>query len=124
MPLYEYHCDSCGKTIEVIQKFSDEPLTVHKDCGGKLEKLISRSAIQFKGSGWYVTEYGKGGVIPKNPESKNSEAKSDSGGESKPTETKTVETKPTGDGGTTTVTTTTTTTSAASPAPSSPAKPV
>ena len=120
MPLYEYHCDSCGKTIEVIQKFSDEPLTVHKDCGGKLEKLISRSAIQFKGSGWYVTEYGKGGVVPKN-----SEAKSESGGDSKPTETKTTETKPSGDGGTTTVTTTTTTTPAASSStPSTPAKTV
>jgi putative FmdB family regulatory protein len=57
MPLYEYACHRCGKTIEALQKFSDAPLTVHEDCGGELEKLISRSAFQLKGSGWYATDY-------------------------------------------------------------------
>lgn len=57
MPLYEYCCKSCGKKIEVIQKFSDDPLTVCEECGGKLEKLMSAPAIRFKGSGWYVNDY-------------------------------------------------------------------
>lgn len=57
MPLYEYECAQCGKRIEKIQKFSDPPLTKCEKCGGKLEKLISSSAIQFKGTGWYVTDY-------------------------------------------------------------------
>ena len=57
MPLYEYKCQSCGETFEVIQKFSDEPLKTHPNCGGEVERLISRSALKFKGSGWYVTDY-------------------------------------------------------------------
>jgi putative FmdB family regulatory protein len=61
MPLYEYTCDRCGKTIEVLQRYSDEPLTVHEACGGALEKLISRSAFKLKGSGWYATDYASGG---------------------------------------------------------------
>ena len=61
MPLYEYKCQSCGETFEVIQKFSDAPLEVHDKCGaGPVERLISTSALQFKGSGWYVTDYAKG----------------------------------------------------------------
>jgi putative FmdB family regulatory protein len=60
MPLYEYKCKSCGKTFEVIQKFSDAPVKVHEKCGGPVERLISPSALQFKGSGWYVTDYGNG----------------------------------------------------------------
>ncbi|MBZ5593285.1 MAG: zinc ribbon domain-containing protein [Acidobacteriia bacterium] len=59
MPLYEYKCESCGETFEVIQKFSDEPLKVHEKCGGgPVERLISPSALKFKGSGWYVNDYG------------------------------------------------------------------
>ena len=64
MPIYEYRCHQCGKTFEVIQKFSDQPLAVHEDCGGELERLISPSAFQFKGSGWYVTDYGNGKSKP------------------------------------------------------------
>ncbi len=57
MPLYEYACHRCGKTFEVIQKFSDQTLTVHEDCGGTLERLLSVPTLQFKGSGWYVNDY-------------------------------------------------------------------
>jgi putative FmdB family regulatory protein len=59
MPLYEYKCSGCGKTFEVIQKFSDEPLKTHPECGGPTERLLSLSALQFKGSGWYVTDYAR-----------------------------------------------------------------
>src|ERR1700730_5608809 len=69
MPLYEYKCDSCGDVFEVIQKFSDQPLSVHENCGGVLERLISTSALQFKGSGWYVNDYGKGNSKEPKPKS-------------------------------------------------------
>ena len=59
MPIYEYECAKCGTTIEVIQKFSDQPLKKHKGCGGALTKLISAAGFQFKGSGWYVTDYAR-----------------------------------------------------------------
>ena len=61
MPLYEYECQECGERTEVIQRMSDVPPTICADCGGKLKKLISAPAIQFKGSGWYVTDYGRSG---------------------------------------------------------------
>ncbi|MGA2117178.1 MAG: FmdB family zinc ribbon protein [Bryobacteraceae bacterium] len=60
MPLYEYCCDGCGKTFELIQKFSDEPLTVHGECGGEVHRLLSAPTLQFKGTGWYVTDYARG----------------------------------------------------------------
>lgn len=59
MPIYEYSCDKCGNVIEWMQKFSDPLLTNHKDCGGTLTKLISRSAFHLKGDGWYVTDYAR-----------------------------------------------------------------
>lgn len=59
MPLYEYQCARCGQRIEKIQKFSDPPLTKCEECGGPLERLLSSPAIQFKGSGWYVTDYAR-----------------------------------------------------------------
>ena len=59
MPIYEYECSKCGKTIEVLQKFSDKPLEIHEGCGGALTKLISAAGFQFKGTGWYVTDYGR-----------------------------------------------------------------
>src|SRR3989442_14208305 len=61
MPLYEYKCADCGGLVEVIQKFSDAPLTVHEACGGRLERLISPAGLQFKGRGWDVSGYAKGG---------------------------------------------------------------
>jgi putative FmdB family regulatory protein len=59
MPLYEYECDVCGHRFEVIQKFSDAPIEKCPVCGGPVHKLQSAPAIQFKGSGWYVTDYAK-----------------------------------------------------------------
>ncbi|HTU45078.1 MAG TPA: FmdB family zinc ribbon protein [Bryobacteraceae bacterium] len=61
MPLYEYQCDECGEHFEVIEKFADEPLTRHEKCGGPVHRLLSAPALQFKGSGWYITDYAKGG---------------------------------------------------------------
>lgn len=62
MPRYDYKCETCGIIFEVKQRFSDEPLTVHDNCGGRLERLISASALQFKGSGWYINDYPKSGA--------------------------------------------------------------
>jgi putative FmdB family regulatory protein len=62
MPLYEYKCQSCGAVFEVRQKFSDEPVAVHKECGGAVERLISTSALRFKGSGFYVNDYARKGT--------------------------------------------------------------
>ena len=59
MPLYEYQCDSCGNRFERIQKFSDPPVDKCPTCGGVVRKLISSPAIQFKGSGWYITDYAR-----------------------------------------------------------------
>ena len=82
MPIYEYKCIECGQHLEKMQKVSDAPLTVCESCGGKLEKQISLSGFQFKGEGWYVTDYSKkSGPTPeksKKSESAESTAKSDS----------------------------------------------
>jgi putative FmdB family regulatory protein len=59
MPLYEYECESCGHRFEVIQKFSDAPIDTCPKCGSKVHKLMSSPAIQFKGTGWYITDYAK-----------------------------------------------------------------
>ena len=61
MPLYEYRCESCGDRFEVMQKFSDDPLRVHEGCGGPVARLLSPPALQFKGSGWYITDYARKG---------------------------------------------------------------
>ena len=57
MPIYEYKCVECGTHLEQMQKVSDAPLTICENCGGKMEKQWSRSGFQFKGEGWYVTDY-------------------------------------------------------------------
>lgn len=59
LPLYEYKCKKCKRRMEKIRKFSDPPLTICEMCGGELVQLLSSPAIQFKGSGWYVTDYAK-----------------------------------------------------------------
>ena len=61
MPIYEYECKKCAHRFEVIQKVSDAPLKKCEKCKGKAERLISSPAIQFKGSGWYVTDYARKG---------------------------------------------------------------
>jgi putative FmdB family regulatory protein len=59
MPLYEYECTRCGHRFERIQRFSDQPVKKCPECGGKVEQVLSAPAVQFKGSGWYVTDYRK-----------------------------------------------------------------
>lgn len=94
MPLYEYRCSKCDSVFEVLQKFSDAPLTTHEGCGGSVERLISAPGFQFKGSGWYVTDY-KGSGKSTETKSANGEKKSEGTSDSKPasSETKT-ESKP------------------------------
>jgi putative FmdB family regulatory protein len=85
MPLYEYNCHRCGKSFELRQKFAEAPLTVHEGCGGEVERVIFASALQFKGTGWYVTDYGRGGKLPSaNGSNTKSESKTESKSESKP----------------------------------------
>ena len=81
MPLYEYRCERCGKHFDVLQKFSDEPLKIHEECGGAAERVLSPPALQFKGSGWYVTDYAKSGSS--SPANGSSESKSETKPESK-----------------------------------------
>lgn len=88
MPLYEYRCDRCDETFEVMQKFSEEPLATHDKCGGPVRRLISVPAIQFKGTGWYITDYaragnnGSNGKNGNNGDAGSSAAKSDSAAKS------------------------------------------
>jgi putative FmdB family regulatory protein len=84
MPLYEYECDACGRRFEVIQKFSDPAVEVCKHCGkGPVQKLMSSPAIQFKGSGFYITDYAQKGKSDSSAAGSSStsgdSAKSDSG---------------------------------------------
>jgi putative FmdB family regulatory protein len=64
MPLYEYQCEKCGHRFEKIQKFSDKMVKKCPKCGGRVEQMISAPAVQFKGSGWYVTDYAKKSTAP------------------------------------------------------------
>ena len=81
MPLYEYVCGSCKKKTEVIQRVNEAPLKVCPHCGGKLKKAISAPAIQFKGSGFYITDYARGsssgGESGEKSSGEKSESKSD-----------------------------------------------
>jgi|SRR5581483_6445144 len=81
MPLYEYKCDRCGDVFEVIEKFSDPPLQEHAGCGGHVERLLSAPALQFKGTGWYVTDYARNSGS--NGKSSKSEGKSETKSETK-----------------------------------------
>lgn len=71
MPIYEYECLNCGKQCEVIQRFSDEPLSICPECGGHMHKLISQTSFILKGTGWYVTDY----ASPERKKAKESECK-------------------------------------------------
>ena len=88
MPLYEYQCDACAHRFEVIQKFADPPIDVCPKCGGAVKKLLSSPAIQFKGTGWYITDYARSGKSEGGSSPASSETKTDTKQETKP-ETKT-----------------------------------
>ena len=75
MPIYEYKCAECGAHFEKMRKVTDEPLKVCENCGGKLEKQLSLSGFQFKGEGWYVTDYSKKSSGGKETKSEKSEKK-------------------------------------------------
>jgi len=95
MPIYEYVCQKCHRKTEVLQRLSERPLKICPHCGGKLKKAFSAPAIQFKGSGWYVTDYarakkeekqapsGKSESEPKATESKSGESKKEKHAEAK-----------------------------------------
>jgi putative FmdB family regulatory protein len=87
MPLYEYECDECTHRFERIQKFSDPLVDVCPSCGGHVRKLLSSPAFQFKGTGWYITDYAK----KNNTDSSKDDAPK---GESKVGESKAGESKP------------------------------
>jgi putative FmdB family regulatory protein len=91
MPLYEYRCHRCEKTFELRQKFAEAPLTVHEGCGGEVERIIFPSALQFKGSGFYVNDYGRGKSRRTN--GSNANAKSESKNESKDSKSESRESK-------------------------------
>jgi putative FmdB family regulatory protein len=78
MPIYEYRCQKCGQHLEVIQRFSDRPLSSCKSCGGPLTKLISQSSFRLKGSGWYLTDYARKGARPDGKKEASKPAASDS----------------------------------------------
>jgi putative FmdB family regulatory protein len=88
MPLYEYECKKCHHRFERIQKYSDPHVKKCPDCGGKVEQVVSAPAVQFKGSGWYVTDYAKkssasGSSSSSNGDSSDSSGKKDEKKESK-----------------------------------------
>ena len=103
MPIYEYECQSCGRRTEMLQRMADPPLTVCENCGGELKKLISSPAFQFKGSGWYVTDYaGKKGAPSSDSKESKSSGSSEGGSSSSSSESsaaKPAESKPSGSGG-------------------------
>jgi putative FmdB family regulatory protein len=96
MPLYEYECKKCGHRFEKIQKFSDKMIKKCPDCGGAVEQVISAPAVQFKGSGWYVTDYAKKSHAPSSSDSskegkeskKEDKPKSEAGSKEAPKESK------------------------------------
>ena len=81
MPIYEYGCTKCGKTHEIMQKFSDVPLSICPECGADVKKLISNTSFVLKGTGWYATDY----ASPKHPENRT---------DKKPATTETEKSKP------------------------------
>lgn len=92
MPLYEYRCEKCGNVFELRQKFSDAPLSVHDGCGGRVERLLSAPGLQFKGTGWYITDYARAGS--KGEAKADGKAKESAKSESKPASESKSEAKP------------------------------
>ena len=84
MPLYEYECKKCHHRFERLQKFSDPHVKKCPKCGGPIEQVISAPAVQFKGSGWYVTDYAKKSSVPSSTSnSSNGDSSSKKEGKSK-----------------------------------------
>jgi len=81
MPIYEFRYKKCGHEIEVFQKFSDKPPARCKKCGGRLEKLIYQAPFQFKGAGWYVTDYARKGSVAEKVEKELAAPESDTSSE-------------------------------------------
>jgi len=89
LPIYEYECQKCHHRFEKIQQFSDPPVKKCPKCGGKLEKVITAAAVQFKGSGWYVTDYARKGSSGSSSSSKHdSDSKIESSAEISKSESK------------------------------------
>ncbi|HXV76951.1 MAG TPA: zinc ribbon domain-containing protein [Candidatus Polarisedimenticolaceae bacterium] len=88
MPIYEYRCIKCGHHIEIIQKLSDRPLRKCPECGGRLEKLVSRAAFLLKGGGWYAEGYSKSADQKAEAEPAASPAKAETKGAASPDESK------------------------------------
>jgi putative FmdB family regulatory protein len=86
VPIYEYQCSKCGEIFEAFQRINDKPLKQCKFCQGKVERLISQTSFQLKGSGWYLTDYARKSQPP---------SSSDSGSKSNTKETKTSDTSST-----------------------------
>ncbi len=91
MPIYEYQCTKCGEVFEAFQKINDEPLSECKFCHSRVEKLISHSSFQLKGSGWYLTDYARRSSSssldkPKTGESSEKTAESKTSADTKGTE--------------------------------------
>jgi putative FmdB family regulatory protein len=94
VPLYEYQCQKCKHRFEKIQKFSDAPIKKCPECGGPVERLLSPPAVQFKGSGWYVTDYAKKGASGSASDSGSSTSSAkDNSKSAEKTETKKTESK-------------------------------
>jgi putative FmdB family regulatory protein len=87
VPIYEYRCDECGVSFEILQKMSDDPLETCAECGGALRKVLHPVAIHFKGSGFYTTDYGKGSGRPSGSRDASSDG-GESGGSSSTSESK------------------------------------
>ena len=95
MPLYEYECEACAHRFERIQKFSDPPADTCPSCGkGPVRKLLSSPAIQFKGSGWYITDYARKGSTDKGSSSTPSTSTSDTSKTETKTDSSTTDSKP------------------------------
>jgi putative FmdB family regulatory protein len=84
VPIYEYQCSKCGEVFEAFQKINDSPLTECRFCHGRVEKLISHSSFQLKGSGWYLTDYSRKSTTSENSPTPKTAPKTDQGSESKP----------------------------------------
>jgi len=98
MPIYEYECQKCGHHEEVLQKFSDPPISKCEKCKGKMRKLISQSTFHLKGTGWYVTDYASkrsDSSTPKTEKTEKKEEKKEAKSSSTDSKPKESSTKPT-----------------------------